>query len=1408
MPQSLESQTAPEGFEFIENTDEGIAVRLPNSYEVVIGNASSSEDALSKASTYYEKLKQDNDKDELTYTDMLATDRGFLTQARKSYAYRDAANQEEDWFKDDIQLTKYFMNDMRWRDNNTVSLVKSVMRTGAANDAEKERTAYLLNTWDAMPAFHETGGSGFRGLLNNIKAGAADPTSYIGAGLFAVGKRVALGVVGKEATKQIVKRSAPAQIARSAATGGAADAGMSGAFSYLDQTQRLEANMIDEIDYGQVIQNTAIGAASGGILGAGTTLAFRSKPVVALRESQMIKNVARKAQLLSNTWLSSTGMFDPEGAQIARTGGGRSVAAAQDLVNNQRLTESQILKAFDAEDQQYSTWIAEPENLSRLDELVQAVNNSGKKIDELNQEPMTRVDPDTGEVIDITPETNANRAIDDLNNNPELKESLTKLAEMQTSSRKGITENLLTPEDISDNPFADSLPIHQTVTYYALTDADFNLKRLTKTTEGKQQFEAAVKYMQKKYSVNQVGAQNAVNALARGRLDEAKSLLGTTKADANVLRILEDNLHEATIGDVANIEKFLDPSVKSDLRTSSPSLTDKKKTKEVFAALQEIPKEVRNILGIVDDPLARATEAARRLGSLERATSLQNELSFHFIKTGQVDRFVGNTTFLDTPIAVIGKTLREAVKDGNISTAEGMRRVVKENETLRSKAFETTVSEIGGKIYNPLALLPVDKDFHTQFRQAMHGTSFNVKGDGILANGLQAAHSANFLASSAQTVFSPATQTLNFIGGVTNFVVANGFRRNAVNLSYMKNTYLPIFAEVFRGNKNNEDAGQLLTRLTNKKDIITGKNKYTSQQIDDVMEDFRLLTEARIIDSDVMSDFGRMMENQTKVGKASEWVYDKSGYLGIKQVSEFTKRTYAASDELFKVMAFKDRKEFFLNRLGYTKEEAIKRATKDIYRWYPNYRFQPKLFKATRSVGLGNFIAHTIEITRNTKNIMVDTSEMIAEGASLIRQGKGKEGLLLISDATRRGARAFAVIGASSYAFSEFGNLFGGQDTNDEERRGLMAFSSDFYANQTSSTIVTDKDEFGNLTVIGASMTNPFGAISDMAPAIMKGADELLRGGASYEDAYSESFSKALKNYFRPFGDPTIGTGVFVELLKDFTGPDGKAKDEMWETLGDNAANAFTPGFLKEINAYWEGMKPGNTQPDTLEGRTRALRLAGLRPRKINFGDSTVYTYRALKFEHRSARGAFSSSLARGGLPKSEVNDIAELELMGKYFLGIKTSELIDKERNTDKVDLYVEKYRKANEEMFILERELHGKALAHVNYLRQQEFYKGEGGQRRIFNEVSKRMQAAKLSKKLINKLVGAATYNSRAPVFQPFILTTANLNATRDSLTAAGRSREEANRIVNSLRNNLFEVARDFRNRPLTIRNADEDE
>jgi len=164
MTQSIESQAKPEGFEVIETTDAGIAVRLPNGYEVNVANVANSEEAIAKSSAYYENLKQNRDKDELTYTDMLSTNREFLTQLRKSYAYRDSANQDEDWFKEDAEIVNYFVNDMRWRDNNTVSMVKSVMRTGSAGDEEKERTAYLFGVWDQMPDFWETGGSGLKVL--------------------------------------------------------------------------------------------------------------------------------------------------------------------------------------------------------------------------------------------------------------------------------------------------------------------------------------------------------------------------------------------------------------------------------------------------------------------------------------------------------------------------------------------------------------------------------------------------------------------------------------------------------------------------------------------------------------------------------------------------------------------------------------------------------------------------------------------------------------------------------------------------------------------------------------------------------------------------------------------------------------------------------------------------------------------------------------------------------------------------------------------------------------------------------------------------------------------------------------------------------------------------------------------
>ena len=1413
MTQSIESQAKPEGFEVIETTDAGIAVRLPNGYEVNVANVANSEEAIAKSSAYYENLKQNRDKDELTYTDMLSTNREFLTQLRKSYAYRDSANQDEDWFKEDAEIVNYFVNDMRWRDNNTVSMVKSVLRTGSAGDEEKERTAYLFGVWDQMPDFWETGGSGFKGLMNNIKAGAADPTSYIGAGLFAVGKRVALGVVGKEATKQVIQRSAPSQIARAAAANGAADAGMSGAFSYLDQTQRKEVGMIEDIDYNQVMYNTAIGALGGAGFGGAASAIGKTKPVRAIRESQTIKNAGRKAQLLTRNWLTSTSVFDSDSAQRIRTAGGQEAAAKQELANIEFQTEQQILKAFDAEDQNYNEWVLK--NSTEVSELIKTYNNAGKKVDTLNDEPSLVVLDDNPEApVNVSISTNDELYRNILINNPELKENFDKLANMQTTSRVR-TADRITPEDKAANPFADSPSLHQTVTYYAFTDTDFNLKRLTKTDKGKVQFNNAVKYIKKDGKIDDVTAQNVVGSLARGRLDEAKRVANEAGVD---LGEFDEFIYNANIEDVSDISKIIDPT-KTELEPSV-KLAGKEKQKEILKRREDIPKEIRDVLGIVDDPLSRVTEATYRLGSFERALNLQEELALQFIKTKQIDKFGGNTAFLDTPLKEIKreiktatstttvelktKTLRQAVQDGDINTPEAMRRVIDENEILRERAYNKAISDVGGKIYNPLAILNLDKDFKDYFNQAMHGSFINLKGDTVVGNAFQALHTTNYVASSMKTVFSPATQALNFVGGLSNFVVANGFRTNAVNASYIKNTYLPIFSEILRGNINKENSGQLLTRLS---------KKYPQKQVNEIMEDFRFLTEARILDSDLISDFGKMIRGQTKVGEFTESIYDASGSIRVKHLSEFTKRLYASSDEMFKVLAFKDRKEFYLNKLGYTKDEAVKRATKDIYRWYPNYRFQPKVFKALRSVGLGNFISHTVEVCRNTKNICVDTSEQIAEGARLVRQGKGKEGRLLISDASRRGARAFAVIGAGSYLATEAGEVFGGEKLSEAEKNGLTAFNSKFQGNELAGFVATKKDGNGNLTGLNTSLTNPYGMLTNLMPMIFRQADEAMQRGVPIEQAYTDSISKAVVNFTRQFRDPTLGSAPLFKFVGAHLMGDGDAKEGEFIELAKGVGKSFLPGAITEINNYWKFSQGAGADTEYAKGAegkylspgTRGLRLAGLRPTTLNFKKLTTDTYRGIKFSYRESQSSFSSLLSREGLTsRASVGD--ELALATKYYSGIPAKNILG-ERRENKIDAFVEKYVEANNERFLLERELYGKALAHVNYLREQANYKGDDG--KIAKEVDKRMKDAGISKETRTKLISAAAFNNDFPRYTPFLISEPLISKTFENLINSNRvSNDDAVNTINELRSKIFEASREFQNRPLTIRNADEDE
>ena len=111
------------------------------------------------------------------------------------------------------------------------------------------------------------------------------------------------------------------------------------------------------------------------------------------------------------------------------------------------------------------------------------------------------------------------------------------------------------------------------------------------------------------------------------------------------------------------------------------------------------------------------------------------------------------------------------------------------------------------------------------------------------------------------------------------------------------------------------------------------------------------------------------------------------------------------------------------------------------------------------------------------------------------------------------------------------------------------------------------------------------------------------------------------------------------------------------------------------------------------------------------------------------------------------------------------------------------------------------------VNYLREQTNYKGDDG--KIAKEVDKRMEAAGIGKATRTKLISAAAFTSDFPRFTPFLISEPLISKTFENLREKGElSNDETVGIINELRSKIFEASREFQNRPLTIRNADEDE
>ena len=1565
MASALQEQYINEGYKVVSKGENSLVIELPNSYQVNVPTNDETT-ALHSANSFYENVqKKDGTKDDLAWKEMLPHDDEFIRVVRDYYRANDSSVQNEDWFNDRMSVVDHWVNDMRWRDNNSISMAKSVMRHmdsyGLAGFDEKGKTdqkqrfSYLLNTWDAMPAFHQTGGSGLGGFIRNAAKAVVDPISYAGFGLVAVGKRFALTAAGKIASKEMLKNTAGTSTLNLALTTAGAEGLVGAAFNAADQSERINVGMKPEgFSLSEFAAATAISAVTGGVITAVASKAIvqpiskyrtnRAEILSSSRKGILVNNsivdyvskITRKTRDSAENFLTTAGPIGPQGAEILRNFAGEKRALGLKAIGAAKRTEDEIATAFEAAS--YNDVRSNPANLTTLNAMFDIVTDGHIKLADLKKDitldayspqdmpsspPLSSgvqpqfmpLDPDPKaspamfgkiaqerrkrfaqeELESFSGKTYAQKVADaDINlggsskadsdlaakmldNNPNLAKSLHDLADTQTKYRETISGN--SEGDI----FAHQTGIHQKILYDAFVDPDRNLKNIQQQTveyKGEQLTieEVGIRYIVSDSGVSRETARTAIGLFAQGQLKQAKTELASEISQGNTGTL------KKLFGDADAVKTNKSKSEASEAEESEAMLTDilynttmndavegatgktavNKQMLDTLKQRKKLPNEIRNVLGrIENDPVKRAYETQFGLGVLARSIETNNALLFTLIQSGQINKLgaagrqiltrggkdqAESTGLYYSRDGAIERLTKEQIADlppakrafaevqrdvldGRIKNAQEFKKAIDNSTILREKAYTEMLDN--ESYYNPLALTFFDKSFKDAFDQGMYGYAplKNATGDPVTS--LSNLGFLSQVASISKTILSPGTTALNMIGGAVQGWVVLGatprpLKNKAMNFlgnldepvaeETLNNVYIPIFIDLLKGQINKKSLGDILPTLT-KKTNSDGTLRYTRLEVDSAFKLYTELNEANILDADMMSDTLRLLQDKSSLrslvvkGFQTEELPLRRTRKTARVGFETAKRTYAAGDEFFKVVYYMDRRNYH-TRLGATEESAVLKARRDVYRHLPNYRFQPGLFKTARTYGVGNFVSHTLEVTRNTKNIIVDSMTEIQEGNKLRKAGD-KRGRVMIASAMARLGRLSVAVAGADYAVDQgfeigawakdqiFGEQLGITEPEDIKafERARFTFMPEYL--QGSKLVPIEIDENGNGQYVDVTHMNPFGVIASFIPSIHKFADEMIRNGASFDEAYTEGFSKGVLRYLNPYLTVSLG----LEPIK--TALTGDPSDEDYFTsIGESFIKSFRPGFITAIDDFYHAEVSGATPKEYQKGPNGEpiggwgvlAKQAGIKLHNFNLGEATYNTYRKIARDRSKAQRKFQSTVTREGYETTE-DDVGLVSHIGEQFIDpIDLSNF----RDEKKIDSFVEVYREANEERFIQERTLYGAMLSHATILRNLPKYKGDN--REIALEIVKRATQGNVPavpKALAMRLASAAAFQKAPPLYVPFLMNRAGAKkAMEQMLQQDNVDKATAQDRVRSLYSKTTEIAKQFHGRPLNLR------
>ena len=1399
-----------DNFKILDERDENnnIIVELPSSYQIAIPT-NDNDIALRTAYSFNEDVKQKRDRDPV-YQDFLATDENFVNSLRLFYKDRDPDYVNRDWYKDDFMLVDEYVSDMRWRDNNTVAMARSLgYSEGGISDEQKRRTAYLYQVWDSLPAFHETGGAGFEGLMSNIGRAVADPVNLLGFGLIkGVSKLVGTGLL-KSQTKRLA-----AEVGTTAGADGLISAG----FSYADQSERVRLGMQDDIDMNVVAKAGAIGAAPAGVFAVGTNYLAKGAKVIPTKYTDPLKSKIRSASLLFPKYLTThagLGHIAQDSAEFLKGTLNKEVKATRQRAD---IFTEQLEKVYK---DTYDNIVQDPTRLKEIDAMV------AYKLEETAPDFM-KVNPKTFEgkqlafdlqtttplLKDTTEETITQPIESDiarkiLAQHKDLDVALTKFTEATSELRAKIVKEKVVDSNISDL-FMKRGNQHLTKVYQAFLDPDFNLKRLY-DSKNKNILDKAHQYVadtlnksasvrKNNFNSKDIEVEAIVKKLAQGQLIEARKVLEKSKTAGltpsareadNILDMLSDNPN------VAGEEIFSLMSKAGDLRTEKISGT--KFSKAALTARANIPEEIRNVLGIVDDPIEQLVQTNMNLNSLYQYTEFSNELTFELLRTGQIDRSLvaggQSQEIFDKSLSELGvtrldtdtsKTLRQAVEDGTIADKDAFAVVMKENDLIRERSFEKLADKFdSGAIYNPLGVINHADGFQEGLDQVLFGVTFSKDSFGKASGIVDGLHRTNVFAQAAKTVYSPVTTARNFVGGLVQFVAVGGGTLSRKDIQYLYKTYLPVWGEITATMAQGKPVSKVMEKLR--------KKGYTAQQVDDALEDINELYQANILDSDAIADLSRSFTRMGKEGALNtvDKMYDaKLGKLSLKWMDGHFRRFYATGDEVFKALYFSKRKRFY-NNIGFNKSDAARRASKDVRRHLPNYNIAPKGFKTARMLGVGTFTSFTTEIFRNTKNIYGDAFENFAEARRLIKSGdpiKKNQGIKLQRDAALRVGTMTGVLAAAAGGVDLLNDVYADMDT--KVRQAYRSFFPEW--DTANQNIVLDKDKEGNLRYFNASYANPFVPIGQLLTGAMIRTNQMIGEGKSYNEALGVAFTETAQQTFGSYLNPGLGTGPVVKVMTAAFEGDERGLEKALKELGKN----LTPGFIDEIKKFQriatDTKKEFDKGPNDSKTRSywnRGYNLAGVTIKNFNLdaGAEKVFSQHAREFA--KAKSEFTRTLATEGISK----DVSIIDTFSIMFGGVNSKDL----RSKGSTENYIKDIVKTNSKIFVAQRSLYSKGLDYALILREQSGLSEDD----IFDKLQTMFKKVRVDKETRDSLSNAIAYREEPPRFKPYVLGDNSFKVFREDAIKQGFTEIEIDDIVDELKDGFDGVREKFEGRSLGI-------